>query len=156
MILKQMIVNILLILIVFTTSSFASILPQENYVLLREYVDRLIVEQNRYIDTRFNAIENMFVEKQRALEVGATVLDAKFVKIDEFIKRSSEFDSALAGLSSRVTILETQTLAQREQAAFQKEQAAALIAKWGLLLGVLFAVMQILIAAFFSRRKERS
>ena len=105
---------------------------RENYVLLREYLDRLIVEQNRYIDTRF-------AEKQRALEVGASVLDEKFVRINDFMILTSELKNGLSAICERVARVETKL-------ETSEREAETLVAKWGIGIAAFFTVVQILIA----------
>ena len=111
---------------------------------LKEYLDRIIIDQNRYIDTRFNAINGTLVEKQRAIEVGSSVLDEKFVRINDFMSTRDDIKNAISAVCERLSKLETKL-------DVSEKEAETLVAKWGIGIAAFFTVVQILIHAFNSR-----
>jgi len=120
---------------------------KDNYVLLREYIDRIMAEKDKYYELCFR-------NSQNALSLSKTELDrrledlnelrksvekdrAQFVKLETFNFKIEAEDSLIASLDKRITVIETRILT------------------WVGMIGALFFIIQISLWIWFQKRNNK-
>lgn len=136
---------VLLFVLVLSIPCFGAEKPKftdDNVVVLRDYFERLIYEQEKNLDTRFRYLAD-------ALKISSDVLDQRFVRVDKFMEKTAGYDSSLSELTNRMTVVETKSSVTSEMASSE----AAKMAIW---LGLFFTALQIVIGLFILKSKQKN
>jgi len=139
----KVITLIILILLLLSTPIYCDV-SESSCVTLREYVERILAEQNK------------------ALIIGQSSLDSKFVRIEAWLKDTGiyndkinalnakltnqyvKFSEQINALGERVTIIETKL----NQNAENSKQISDSFRSWIIGLGLFFTVIQIVIVVW--------
>jgi len=120
---------------------------RENYVLLREYIDRLMTEKDKYYDLCFK-------NASRALDLSKSELDRRleelnelrksvekdriqFVKVESFNYKTEAIEHSISSLDKRITVIETR------------------IITWIGSIGAFFLIIQVVLWIWFKKRNSR-
>jgi len=124
----------------------------ETDVKLIYYLEKMMGEQltqlNNSIANIDKQIEIKFRYLAEALVASDKVLDQKFVRVDKFMEKTSGYDSSLAALCNRMTILETES-------KVTAQVATAEMTKMVIWLGLFFTVIQIALNIMSRKDKEK-
>lgn len=148
---KKLIPTIIFILL--ATPCFGAAVPRsETDVKLIYYLEKMMAEQMTQVNSSISNLEKQLEVRLKylaeALLVSDKVLEQKFVRVDRFMEKTSGYDSSLAALSNRMTIVET-------QAKVTSDIASAEAVKMVMWLGLFFTAVQIGINIMNRKDREK-
>jgi len=120
---------------------------KDNYVLLREHIDRIMAEKDKYYELCFRQAQEALILSKRELDRRLEELNelrksvekdrSQFVKADTFTMKAEASDLLIAGIDKRIVVIETRAIT------------------WTAALGTFFLVMQVALWIWFQKRNGR-